>query len=548
MIFQPEGAALPMLKFKLSNSDLQYSFVNANLTEAPKLFGKKSDRVVKPRRRTSFADVQSCLELRVKSFLVISRVPLMPQFCQTTKGLFTFELNERDVTRVNTELELVMNYEDEEKLVNLIYSVRFKEKAALLQTLPEFGTDEALLHHKCTRVLLEGQQLGLFALSPSCLLFSPLVNARPRVDLSINMKSVQLALKYRYLGMDVGLRLEVAQSCTVLLLFETEEQRDGIYAYLQHKAKFSDALEMLPSYTLQWQTGLLTNFEYVMLLNNVASRCTLDLRQYPVFPWVLRQLYGEELDLADSKNYRDLGVPVAALNTERLEQAMQRKTASEEHRHSSFYSNASTVLYYLIRQFPEFIIKRQNSIIGSHDRIFKSIERAFRSSLTLTGDFKETVPEFYTSNSSFLINSELMQLDEEPLADVELPLWAKDSTHFSELMEQAFESDSVSADLSSWIDLVFGFKQRGEQASAADNLFSESVYSSSWRNTDVQRKASEALAAEFGQSPTQLFTHPHPRKLIYHRQELSRPLLEKYQSSQEEVLEHLQTELAKLKH
>mmetsp|Transcript_32142 Transcript_32142/g.55513 ORF Transcript_32142/g.55513 Transcript_32142/m.55513 type:complete len:541 (-) Transcript_32142:78-1700(-) len=535
-----------MLKFKLSNSDFQSSFVNASLADAPKLFKQRSERPIKPRRRSSFMDVQNCLEVRVKSFIVISRLPCMPQFTQTTKGSFTFELNERDVTRVNTELELAMNYEDEDKLVSLIYNVRFKEKASLLQTLPDFGSDEVLLHHKCTRVIFEGLQLGLFALTSNSILFSPLVNARPRVDVNVNMKSIRMALKYKYLNKDVGLRLELTQSQTVLLLLETEEQRDGIYAYLQHKAKFPEASELLPSYTLQWQTGLLSNFEYVMLLNNLASRCTLDMRQYPVFPWVLKQFYGEELDINDPKIYRDLSVPVAALNPERLESC---KAVSEsqgvKYHHSSFYSNASTVLYYLIRQYPEFIIKRQNSIYGSHDRYFKSIDGAYKSSVQLTGDFKETVPEFYANSASFLINSELMQLDEEPLADVELPLWARDPIHFCELMSHAFESDAVSLYLSDWIDLVFGVKQRGAQAVTSDNLFSESVYECDWRrlNTEVQRKASETLAGEFGQSPTQLFTHPHPKKLCLHSQDSAVPLLEQFQSTLEVSLKHLQSEL-----
>lgn len=212
-----------------------------------------------------------------------------------------------------------------------------------------------------------------------------------------------------------------------------------------------------------------------------------------------------------------------------------------EYYHSSFYSNASTVLYYLIRQFPEFIIKRQNSIFGSHDRYFKSIEGAFKSSLLLKGDFKETVPEIYANSASFLINSELMQLDEEALADVELPLWAKDPIHFCELMSQAFESDIVSLHLADWIDLIFGYKQRGAQAASSDNLFSESVYDCDMRKvtSDVHRKASEALASEFGQCPSQLFSFQHPKKLSYHTQEFTMRSLEKYQSFLEETLKCL---------
>lgn len=39
--------------------------------------------------------------------------------------------------------------------------------------------------------------------------------------------------------------------------------------------------------TLQWQSGLISNFDYLMYLNSLADRTFNDLTQYPVFPWVL---------------------------------------------------------------------------------------------------------------------------------------------------------------------------------------------------------------------------------------------------------------------
>jgi len=38
-------------------------------------------------------------------------------------------------------------------------------------------------------------------------------------------------------------------------------------------------------------------------------------------------------------------------------------------------------------------------------------------------------------------------------------------------MRAAFESDYVSATLSEWIDLIFGYKQNGTSAITSDNLF-----------------------------------------------------------------------------
>ena len=46
-----------------------------------------------------------------------------------------------------------------------------------------------------------------------------------------------------------------------------------------------------------------------------------------------------------------------------------------------------------------------------------------------------------------------------------------DSADFVRQLRAALESDHVSAHLHQWIDLIFGHKQQGEAAEAADNLF-----------------------------------------------------------------------------
>ena len=57
------------------------------------------------------------------------------------------------------------------------------------------------------------------------------------------------------------------------------------------------------------------------------------------------------------------------------------------------------------------------------------------------------------------------------IGDVELPPWATDAVDFIAKHRAALESDEVSASLHSWIDLIFGYKQRGPAAVAAQNVF-----------------------------------------------------------------------------
>lgn len=55
--------------------------------------------------------------------------------------------------------------------------------------------------------------------------------------------------------------------------------------------------------------------------------------------------------------------------------------------------------------------------------------------------------------------------------DVQLPPWAKDAFDFVRIHRLALESEQVSKHLHRWIDLIFGYQQRGDEAVKAANVF-----------------------------------------------------------------------------
>lgn len=57
---------------------------------------------------------------------------------------------------------------------------------------------------------------------------------------------------------------------------------------------------------------------------STADRSFNDLTQYPVFPWVVKDFTSATLDLEDPSIYRDLSLPVGALNQNRLKQLLER--------------------------------------------------------------------------------------------------------------------------------------------------------------------------------------------------------------------------------
>jgi len=148
--------------------------------------------------------------------------------------------------------------------------------------------------------------------------------------------------------------------------------------------------------------------------------------------------------------------------------------------------------------------------------------------LTNPTDVKELIPEFFqvpVENEqgeivTFLTNHRHLDLgmrqNMTKVQDVQLPPWAKDDVDFFKKHTEALESEHVSSQLHHWIDLIFGYKQRGEEAIKADNLFYYLTYEGAVdieSITDpVKRAAIEVQINEFGQTPKQLFKIPHPRR------------------------------------
>ncbi|MGH0147857.1 UNVERIFIED_CONTAM: hypothetical protein FKN15_044852, partial [Acipenser sinensis] len=141
--------------------------------------------------------------------------------------------------------------------------------------------------------------------------------------------------------------------------------------------------------------------------------------------------------------------------------------------------------------------------------------------LTLPGNFrdlsKELIPEFYYLPEMFVNSNEYnlgVRDDRTVVSNVDLPPWAKKPEDFVRINRMALESEFVSCQLHQWIDLIFGYKQRGPEAVRALNVFHYLTYEGSV-NLDsitdpVLREAMEAQIQNFGQTPSQLLIEPHP--------------------------------------
>ncbi|XP_063647641.1 neurobeachin-like protein 1 isoform X8 [Pan troglodytes] len=282
--------------------------------------------------------------------------------------------------------------------------------------------------------------------------------------------------------------------------------------------------------TQKWVNREISNFDYLIQINTMAGRTYNDLAQYPVFPWILQDYTSEELDLNNPAVFRDLSKPIGVVN-EKNAKAMREKYENfedpmgtiDKFHYGTHYSNSAGVMHYLIRvePFTTLHIQLQSGRFDCADRQFHSIPATWQALMDNPYDVKELIPEFFYF-PEFLENQNQfnlgrLQVSKELVNDVILPKWAKSAEDFIYKHRKALESEYVSAHLHEWIDLIFGYKQRGPAAVEALNVFYYCSYEGAVDldalTDEKERKALEGMINNFGQTPCQLLKEPHPPRL-----------------------------------
>ncbi|XP_056022508.1 lysosomal-trafficking regulator-like isoform X3 [Ostrea edulis] len=338
---------------------------------------------------------------------------------------------------------------------------------------------------------------------------------------------------------DVGIEIFLTNGKTCLLACQNNRERNGLYQHL-HTLELPHyvVLEELNTVQQSWIEGRMTNFDYLTHLNKIAGRSFNDLMQYPIFPFVLKDYFSERLDLCDEKSYRNLRKPMSVQSKEKEQkyidnynilkqeqdrgEGMDNLLRVEPYHYGSHYSNSGTVLHFLVRlpPFTKMFLSYQDKNFDLPDRTFHSVQTAWRlASFESATDVKELIPEFFFL-PEFLKNNEGFEFGKrqngEVVHDVNLPPWCNgDARLFVMILRQALESAYVSKNLHHWIDLVFGFKQQGEEAVKAINVFHPSTYFGMDIDSvkdPLRRHALKTMVKTYGQTPRQLFKSTHPQR------------------------------------
>ncbi|XP_065203348.1 protein FAN-like [Planococcus citri] len=368
---------------------------------------------------------------------------------------------------------------------------------------------------------------GKIVLSTQNLYFQPFNNIEPQQYIKIRISHIKSIIRRRFLLQHVGLEIYCKENSSTSHLYislKTTKARDELYNAILKQPALNLSESDQEIMTLQWQNGTISNYDYLLYINSMADRTFNDLTQYPVFPWVIADYSSSTLDLTNPKTFRDLSKPIGALNPERLKRLKERynEMSLPKFLYGSHYSTPGFVLFYLVRKYPHYMLCLQNGRFDHPDRMFNSVYDIWKNVLTNMSDFKELTPEFYdtTQKGDFLENKYGINFgykhDGTRVGDVTLPPWAANPADFIEKLREALECDQVSANLHHWIDLIFGYKQNGDEAEEADNKFYYLCYEGAVDLNSVkdwnQRHALEIQIMEFGQIPKQVFKKPHPAR------------------------------------
>lgn len=283
-----------------------------------------------------------------------------------------------------------------------------------------------------------------------------------------------------------------------------------------------------------WLNWKISNFEFLMWLNLISNRSYSDLTQYPVFPWILKNYQDNRFNLPE--DMRDFELPMGMMELDEKGKTRKRlyiedyKSMINEREmndaprvYGSHYSNPIYVSHYLTRIFPYayIMIELQGDRFDDPNRLFNCLANSFSCATSLKGDVRELTPEFYCLPEFFLNLNDLNlgirtdnNMNKQVVNHVELPKWSGNNPYdFIIKMRAALETEDVSMCINSWIDLIFGYKQRGRESESSHNVFPQWSYEDFNINTiEKNDRASYFAQIEFGLTPSQSITRPLPEK------------------------------------
>ena len=302
-----------------------------------------------------------------------------------------------------------------------------------------------------------------------------------------------------------------------------ENKKEKNIKFKKKKFIIKEKNKFLENVLEKWQNGIINTYDYIMILNTLSGRTYNDLNQYPIYPWVIKEYSSEEINLNSDEIYRNFQYPIYAQKKEIQEKLKIKfeefETEDDKYHCGSHYSNPGFVCYYLIRIKPFSLISAeiQGGNFDVPDRLFFDI----KSFYSIDEKYQELIPdifnlpELYVNFNNFIFGNS--SVNNIKVFNVILPKWSKNSPRlFSKMLEKSLESVFVSNHINEWIDLIFGYKQKGDEAIKSFNVLRKVCSELEIKDNNdesIEDKINEIL--NMGINPIQLFNKSHPKREKY---------------------------------
>ncbi|CAG9322235.1 NSMAF_3 [Blepharisma stoltei] len=514
LIFEPEDANSAIIK---------YAFID--IVDIP-------EEVLAPSSLINHTESATRLNFQIKKITFLPDAnfpsPYKPNLLESPQEVYFDLLYENITTIINWVKDLYIlsrqnQSVDRDLIITELVSQREKGVRFDLSRIMSYTENPLAQTIMARRIHPMTNSPVLLYITDACIYIQSIYRMSSNPVKHVKYADISKLYKRRWKLQEIGLEFFTEMKKSMFLAFQTENERNEIFDLLSglvpSACETENSLDLM---LMKWQARQISNYDYLLYLNSAAHRTFSDFTQYPVFPWIISNYQSDDLDLADPSNFRDLSKPIGALNPSRLENYKNRCKYMPDPKflYGTHYSSPGYVVGFLFRKYPIYMFKLNGGKFDSPDRLFYDISNEWKSVNENPSDVKELIPEFFSDDPSFLINSLGLdfgtKMSGEKVWDVKLPPWAKNPKDFLSKMKDALECEFVSDNLHKWIDLIFGYKQRGDEAWKAGNVFHPYTYEGNINIDEVsdlvERKSIEQQISEFGQTPKQLFTNPHPQR------------------------------------
>ncbi len=183
----------------------------------------------------------------------------------------------------------------------------------------------------------------------------------------------------------------------------TDRRQRGVTIIKDSKKEF-----VVRRFTDEWRKRRMSNYEYLALLNDYASRSFQSLAQYPVFPWLLVNFTEREITLSTAE-FRELKYPISGITQRKRDEAEKKYENTDDFpggrfQFGSHYLPGRAVLGYMMRLQPyTLMIYRFDAGGDCPSRHFHVLENMWNNLKVQCDNNLELIPEFYY-NPEFLAN------------------------------------------------------------------------------------------------------------------------------------------------